>query len=128
MAISKNLKILIVEDDQFLSKMYPTKMEIEGFETDIALNGKEALEKYSTFKPDLILLDLMLPVMNGFEFMEVLKKKKNKTPIVIISNLGQDVDIQKAMDLGAVGYFVKANTELNDLVRNIEFVLKKKKR
>ena len=125
MAIAKNLKVLIVEDDQFLSKMYPTKMELEGFETEVALDGKEALTKYAEFKPDLILLDLMLPVMDGYEFMEELKKKNNKTPIIIISNLGQNENIQRAMDLGAAGYFIKANTELNELVKNIEEVLQK---
>lgn len=122
------VKVLIVEDDQFLSKMYPTKMEIEGFESAVALDGVEAISKYDEFQPDIILLDIMLPNKNGFDVLQELKVKRNvKTPIIVMSNLGQKKDVEEAMGLGAKAYYVKAYTELNDLVNGMYKVLGKKK-
>lgn len=119
-------KILIIEDDMFLSKLYPTKMEVEGFESEVAITGKEGLKKYDSFKPDLIILDLMLPELDGFGVLEELKGKRNvKTPIIVLSNLGQDKDMERAKLLGAEDYFVKSNTELNALVEVIKKYLSK---
>lgn len=121
----KTNKILLVEDDEMLIRMYVIKLEKEGFEIDIAYNGEEGLQKLEEEQYDLILLDLMMPEMDGFEMLRIYNNsnKYNKAPILILSNLGQKEDIEKAISLG-VGeedYIVKANmtpTEVIDKIRN----------
>ena len=117
------IKILIIEDDQFLAQIYPAKMAKSGHITEVALNGRDGLIKYKKFKPDIILLDLILPYMNGFEVMTELKKRKNTVPIIVISNLGQDSDVKKAMDLGAYKYFIKSSAELRDILQEVETII-----
>jgi len=115
-------KILIIEDDKSLVKMYKTKLKIEGFETGVAFDGLEGLEKLKTFSPDLILLDLAMPKMDGFVFLEKLKKepKWQKTPVVILTNLGQERDVQKAKELGAKDYLIKVNLTPKQVVEKIK--------
>jgi len=85
-------------------------------------DGDEAVESLKTNKPDLILLDIVLPKMSGFEIMEKIKNDPglNKAPIIIISNLGQETDVSKGEELGAVGYFVKANVSIGELVDQVK--------
>jgi DNA-binding response OmpR family regulator len=122
----KTKRILIVEDDQFLVKVYTTKLNKEGFEIQMAISGEEVMEKVKTFKPNLILLDIMLPGQNGFEVLEALKKerKTKKIPVIILSNLGQDSDVKKGMELGAVDYFIKTDLSINDVVSKIKSAMK----
>lgn len=114
-------KILIIEDDPVLIKMYKTKLVIEGFEVVTALDGLQGLEKLKTFSPDLILLDLAMPKMDGFEFLTEMKKNKKweKLPVIVFSNLGQESDMQKAKELGAKDYLVKINLTPRQVVEKI---------
>ncbi len=119
---SEKSKILIVEDDNFLIKAYQIKFDREGFKVIIARNGAEGLEMANAELPQLILLDLMLPKMDGFEFLGLIKKdeKLKNIPVLVLSNLGQKSDVDKAMALGAVEYFIKTEYTLEDIIKKIK--------
>lgn len=121
-------KVLLVEDDQFLSSLLKNRLIKEGVEVLYAKDGQEAIDVLRDNKPDLILLDLILPKKSGFEVMEMVKDdpQLQNPPIIIISNLGQPEDIQRGQDLGAVEYFIKAKTSIDDLILNIIDFLKSK--
>jgi len=120
----KKQRVLVMEDDSFLRSVYEVKLSNEGFDVKIAGNGKEGIELYDSFKPDIILLDLIMPEMDGFAVLEELKqKRKIKTPVVVLSNLGQDEDIKKAKELGAVDFLIKASTQINAVVEKIRDVI-----
>lgn len=114
--------ILIAEDDKFLIKVYETKLKKEKMNVVMAYNGKEAVEKAKEHKPSVILLDLIMPVMNGFEALENLKKdpELKAIPVIILSNLGQENDIKKGKELGAIDFIVKANTPIQEIVNKIQ--------
>jgi chemosensory pili system protein ChpA (sensor histidine kinase/response regulator) len=117
-------KILIVEDDTLLSKMYYSIFTSENYQVDTAINGEEGLEKARAGKPALILLDIMMPKLNG---MEVLKKLKadpdvKNIPVVVLTNLAGDADIQTALNMGAVRYIIKSEhkpKEVEAIVREV---------
>jgi len=113
---------LVAEDDKYYGKIYKAKLNKEGLDVTVAINGKLALEEAAKRKPDLMLLDLVMPVMDGFETLKTLKADPNlKTvKVVVLSNLGQDEDIQKAKDLGAADYIVKSNVSISELVAKIK--------
>lgn len=119
-------KILIVEDDPFLLDIYKTRLEKEGFEVTTAQNGEQAFEALKKESFDLLLLDLVLPELNGFELLERIKKEKKfeKLKIVVISNLGQKEDIEKAKTLGVEKYLVKAFFTPTEIVSEIKSILK----
>lgn len=116
----KKKRILLVEDDRYLVKIYSNKLTSAGFEVDIAIATDEALRKVTQQCPDMIYLDLILPGKDGFEFLEDLaaqRKRKKKIPVVILSNLGQAIDMKRTKELGAVDYLIKANVSLQDIVQ-----------
>lgn len=119
--------ILVVEDDRFLSRIYATKLTKEGYEVILAVEADEAMRKVKEKKPDVILLDLVLPKKSGFEFLEEIKKDKilAKIPVIILSNLGQREDIERGKKLGAVDYLVKANFSIQEVVTKIKKQLKR---
>lgn len=119
-ASSGKKKILIVEDEKPLAHALELKMAHEGYETTVASTGKAGLEEASTGKYDLILLDLILPEIDGFAILEALKDKKLKPVIVVLSNLGQDEDRKKAEDYGVKNYLVKSNVPLADIVKVVK--------
>ncbi|GIW66250.1 MAG: hypothetical protein KatS3mg095_0148 [Candidatus Parcubacteria bacterium] len=119
------MKILIVEDDKFLRTLLEKKIKNEGFEVLTANDGEEALNKIVTEKPDLILLDIILPKKSGFYILEEINKDINlkNIPVFIISNLGQPEDVQRGKKLGVKAYFIKAGLSLDELINKIkEFV------
>ena len=120
-------KILVVEDDKFLSQAYNVKLTKAGFEVTIALDGDQAMKSLQTTMPDLIVLDLIMPVKDGFSVLEDVKKdpKLKKIPVIIASNLGQTEDINRGMTLGAVDYFIKSDLSLENLINKINSVLGK---
>jgi len=120
MANSK--KIVIVEDDAILLKALNLELLSNGFEVLSAINGESGLVLIKKEKPDMILLDLIMPKMGGFEVLEVLKNDKqlSKIPVIVLSNLSQKADIEKAKNLGAVDFYEKATTDLNKLVDKIK--------
>ena len=125
-------KILIVEDDAFLHNLLADKLELlrkNGIEVYPTFSGKEALEKAKEVHPDIVLLDVVLPGMNGFEVLEALRKDPDlkNVSVIILSNLNQDKDKQRAKELGVTDYMVKANFMLEELVERIVTLLEKGK-
>ena len=120
-------KILVIEDDSFLSALLKNHLLKEGLEVRLARTGDEGVKAIKEEAFDLVLLDLILPGKSGFEVMEEVNKDPNtkKPPILIISNLGQASDVEKGKELGAVGYLVKANTSINNLVNQAKEFIKK---
>jgi DNA-binding response OmpR family regulator len=118
-------KILLAEDDEFLSSLLKNRLQREGFAVQIARTGDETMAALKTIQPDLVLLDIILPGKLGFEILEDVKKdpKLAKTPFMVMSNLGQEDDIRKAKDLGALEYFIKAHILIDDLIKKISSFL-----
>jgi two-component system, sensor histidine kinase and response regulator len=121
----KKKLVLAVEDDVFLAGVHKNKMAKEGFEIFVAGNGREALEFLKTRKPDIILLDLIMPVMDGFETLKAIKENPETKDIkvVILSNLSQEEDKQRVMDMGALDYIVKANVSFREIVEKVKVYL-----
>lgn len=117
--------VLLVEDDQFLRDLMMTKLEDEHFRVEIAIEGNEALKKVKELKPDIILLDLMLPGMDGFEIMEKIQQDPDIAgiPVIVLSNLGASQDTERAKELGAVDYMIKAQFTPSEIVAKIKEVL-----
>ena len=114
--------ILLVEDDIFLVAAYKDGLEREGFVINVATDGEEAMTQLAAEVPDLILLDLIMPVKDGFEVLEDLSKdaKLKKIPVIILTNLGQEEDVKRGKDLGAVDYLVKANYTLAEVIKIVK--------
>ncbi len=124
--MSNSNKILVAEDDKFLANAYRLKLVKAGFEVEVVSDGNELLSKLETFKPDLILLDLIMLVKDGFTVLAELKKGEHKSiPVIIASNLGQSEDIKKGLSLGAIDYIVKSDTSLDELIEKINKHAKK---
>ncbi|PIT92617.1 MAG: response regulator [Candidatus Harrisonbacteria bacterium CG10_big_fil_rev_8_21_14_0_10_42_17] len=113
--------ILLVEDDRFLSSLLKNRLQKDAFEVETAMSGTEALEKLKTLRPDIVLLDIILPGKSGFEILEEIKSDPQiqNTPVIIISNLGQEGDVERMMKMGAKDYFVKARTSIEDIVKKV---------
>ena len=121
-------KVLMIEEDRFLRKVYRDKFSRLGFEFLEATNGEEGVNKVIYEKPDLILLDLMLPKKNGFDVLIDIKGNKNTQPIpvIILSNLGQESDIKRGLSLGAEDYLVKTEVSLSEVVKKVREEIAKK--
>lgn len=119
----KPKKILIGEDEKPVSKAMSLKLSKSGFDVVPAYNGEEVLEKLKSDSFDLVLLDIMMPKVDGFAVMEELNKKGNKIPVIVTTNLGQNEDIKRMMELGATNYFVKSNTPISKIVEYVEKAL-----
>lgn len=120
------MKLLIVEDDIFFQKFYRSQLESQGFQVEVAMNGEEGLTKIKSFQPDVILLDIIMPVKDGFEVLETLAKDgsiKNLS-ILVFSTLGQEKDVQRAIELGAKGYINKSFFDFSALVTKIQEIAK----
>jgi len=121
----KKIKILLVEDDTFLVGMYKTKFDLEGFEVVTAEDGQKGLDLAGKENPDIILLDVLMPKMDGFSVLEKLKAdaKTKKIPVILLTNLGQKEDVQKGLDRGAAGYLIKAHFMPSEVVDKIKKIL-----
>ena len=122
-------KILIIEDDHFLSSLMKARLEKEGFTTLQAFDGEEAFNLLKQNRPDLIVMDLIMPKVSGFELLENISADPqiSRVPVMVLSNLGQDSDIDKVKRLGATQYFVKVQTSIDDLVVKVKELLKESK-
>ena len=125
----KKIKILLIEDDTFLLNMYATKFELEGYEIISADDGEKALKAVGKEKPDIILLDILLPKMDGFEVLQELKKNEETkaVPVILLTNLSQRDDVEKGLALGAVDYLIKAHFMPTEVVEKIKKILSEKK-
>lgn len=115
-------KIMIIEDDHFLSSLMKARLEKEGFTIIQAFDGEEAMQDLKADLPSLIILDLIMPKVTGFEVLQTISitPQLDKVPVVILSNLAQDSDIKKAQELGAKEYFIKVKISIDDLVGKIK--------
>ena len=118
-------KILIIEDDRYISKMYQLKLSLEGYEVQVAENGREGVDKVKEFMPDIILLDILMPELDGFEVLKIVKgdDATKDIPVLIMSNLGQEDHVDKGMKLGAIGYIVKSQYTPSKVVEKIKSVI-----
>jgi len=116
-------KILIAEDERPMANAVKFKLEKEGIEAEIAVNGQETIDLLKKEKFDLVILDIIMPVKDGFTVLKEMRESGINVPAIIASNLSQLEDIKKAKELGAVGYFIKSDTSINDVVEKIKNAL-----
>lgn len=118
------MKVLVAEDDKFLSKVYQTKLTKAGFEIKMALDGEEAIQILKSFIPDVILLDLMMPKKDGFQVLAWIKADPNlkSIPVIVTSNLGQPEDKKKALDSGAKEYIIKSDTPIQEIINKLQAI------
>jgi len=117
----KKIKVILAEDDKFISKAYLGGLQRAGFEVFHASDGNHVMEILKENKPDIILMDVIMPDKNGFETIEEIKlnEEYKDIPIIVLSNLGQETDIEKGKQLGAVDYLIKANFSVAEVVKKI---------
>ncbi len=115
-------KILLIEDEEMLANMYEVKFKNEGYDLEKALDGAQGLEKAKSLKPDFILLDIIMPKMDGFSVLKALKEdpETKDIPVMLLTNLGQDEDRERGKQLGAIGYLVKANITPSEVVAEVK--------
>lgn len=118
-------KIAIIEDDQTISQMYRMKFEADGFEVQLADNGKRALALVESFSPDIILLDLQMPEMGGAEALEIIRSKSwgKKLPVIILTNLGEEESPKSLHSLNVESYIVKADLTPSQVVARVKQAL-----
>ena len=121
--------ILVAEDEEFLATAVKDNLEAEGCTVEAAPNGEEAIAKLKKQKPDLILLDLLMPKKDGFYVLEELEKNPewNAIPVIVLSNLGGDAEIKRALELGADDYFVKSQHPIEEVIEKVKEYLEGKK-
>ncbi|OGF26838.1 hypothetical protein A2303_01800 [Candidatus Falkowbacteria bacterium RIFOXYB2_FULL_47_14] len=126
---NKKYRVLLAEDDKFISMALSESLSRAGFEVVAAYDGEEALSKIKIVKPDIILLDLIMPKKDGFDVLEELNREETREamngqnnesiPIIVFTNLDQDQDMKKAIDLGAREYLIKANISMEEVIKKI---------
>ena len=118
--------ILVIEDDKFLRELISRKLIGEGFDVLEAVDGEEGIKKIKEGKPDLVLLDLILPSIDGFEVLTRVRDdpEVSSIPVIILSNLGQREEVEKGLKLGAVDYLIKAHFTPGEIIEKIKNVLK----
>jgi DNA-binding response OmpR family regulator len=120
-------KVLLVEDEPYLTDVYNTKLEKSGFKIKLVNDGNKVIEALEEFKPDILLLDIVLPNVDGWEVLKKIEKKEEfkKLPIIILSNLGQKQEVMKGLNLGATKYLIKAHYTPTEIVAEIKKILNK---
>lgn len=116
---TKNKRVLIAEDETSIARALKLKLENLGYEVELVGDGSEVLDLLGKNTYDLLLVDIMMPGKNGFEVIEALKTSGSSVPIIVSSNLSQEIDKNKAKELGAIDFFVKSNTSLSEVVSKI---------
>lgn len=121
----KQIHVLLVEDDTFLANIYKTKFEMEHFKITVAENGEAGFTEAKKKQPDIILLDILLPKMDGFSVLEKLKADDatKAIPVIMLTNLGQKDDVEKGFELGAADYLIKAHFKPSETVDKVKKVL-----
>ncbi|OGM12198.1 hypothetical protein A2Z22_05215 [Candidatus Woesebacteria bacterium RBG_16_34_12] len=121
-------KVLIVEDEDIVARMYEKALKFNNFEVEVAIGGNEGLEKVKSFKPDLVLLDIMMPEPDGMEVLEKIKSDPETSglPIVMLTNLSGKHDAEHALSKGAIEYWVKSSVDIKDLGGMINNIVNEK--
>jgi len=121
--------VLIVEDEDFLIRALKDNLAAEGYAVDVAKSGEEAVEKIAKKKPDLVLLDILMPKKDGFYVLEEIKKNPEwkLIPVIVLSNLGEDTTIKKALEMGADDYFVKSQHPIEEVIEKAKDYLEGRK-
>ncbi len=121
-------KVLIVEDDFLLLEILSKKFIKSGFDVNIAINGEECMKVLKSRKPDIIILDIVMPVMDGFEVLQQMRSlaELSSIPVIVLSNLGREEDAQKAKSMGAKDFLVKSNFTTQEIVDKVSNMLKSK--
>ncbi|HNV97209.1 MAG TPA: response regulator [bacterium] len=119
-------KILIAEDERAMAKALELKLRSSGFDAKSVFNGEDAVKELEKEHYDLLLLDIMMPIKDGFFVLEEIKNKNIKIPVIISSNLSQEEDVKKAKNLGAIDYFIKSNTPIASVIEHVKNALKMK--
>lgn len=119
-------KVLLIEDDESLSFLYKRQLELAGMPTDAVITAKQGLEASLKDNYDVILLDILLPDMNGLDILKALKKNElsKNTPVIMLTNLGQDSVIKEGFSLGAIGYLIKSSFTPDQVVQELKNILK----
>lgn len=117
-------KILIIEDERTLARALELKLTHTGFKAKVVYNGEDAVELFKKESFDLILLDLIMPKMDGFMVLALLKVKKIKTPVIVLSNLSQQNDMKRTKEFGAKEFFIKSNTPIATIIERVIELLK----
>jgi two-component system alkaline phosphatase synthesis response regulator PhoP len=114
--------VLIVEDEDFLIRALKDNLTAEGYKVDIAKDGEEAIEKIEKKKPNLILLDILMPKKDGFYVLKEIKKNAEwkLIPVIVLSNLGEDTSIKRALEMGADDYFVKSQHPIQEIIEKVK--------
>lgn len=122
---NEQVHVLLVEDDAFLANIYQTKFEMEKFKVTHADNGEDGLAQAKKKKPDIILLDILMPKMDGFTVLQKLKEDGDlkDIPVILLTNLGQKDDVDKGLELGAVDYLIKAHFKPSETVAKVKKAL-----
>lgn len=117
--------ILIIEDDPFLIDIYTSQFKKSGYKVEVAVDGEVALAKIKEINPDLVVLDILLPKVNGWELLKIIRRdpKLKDLKVVILSNLLEEEQVNKGFELGAIKYFIKAEHTPNEIVEEIKKIL-----
>lgn len=118
-------KVLLVEDDEFILDLYSTKFSLEGFVVIQARNGQEGVEFFKKEKPDIVLLDIKMPKMNGWDALAEMKKENQKIPVIVFTNLGEKDDIDKGQKTQADDYLVKSFFTPEEVIAKVRKILNK---
>ena len=123
--MSEQKSVLIVEDDRFLSSLIKARLEKEGVGVAQAFDGEEGLKELKQKKHSLIVLDLIMPKISGFELLESISVNPewNQIPVIVLTNLAQEEDVKKVKQLGAVEYFVKIRVSIDDLIKKVREII-----
>ncbi|MFA6547435.1 MAG: response regulator [Candidatus Magasanikbacteria bacterium] len=123
--MAEQIHVLLVEDDVFLSGIYQKKFEMEGYKVSLADNGEKALVEVKKKKPDIVMLDILLPKLDGFAVLSKIKSDPatKDIPVILLTNLGQKDDVEKGLQMGAADYLIKAHFKPSEVVDKIKKVL-----
>ena len=119
------MRVLVVEDDKFLQRLLVMKLTQDGFDVSGASDGEEGLRRIVTESPDLVVLDLIMPKMDGFEVLTQMRTNaaSRDIPVIVLSNLGQDEDVSRVKQLGAMEFLTKSDISIHEVVRKIKETL-----